>query len=406
MIGFTEAVQKGILLLDGAMGTELQRAGLPAGAAPEVWNLSEPAKVEAIHRAYLEAGAEILETNTFGANPLKLAHYGLAEEVGPLNQAGVELARRAASGGAWVVGSVGPTGRLLAPLGDLDPEEALRGYALQAGALAAAGADAINIETMSDMAEMRLALLGALATGLPVMAEFVFERNGRTLFGSPPEVIGAFLAGFPVLAAGTNCGLTPELLPPILEGLRKTWRGPLVAQPNAGQAGDYLGAEEFAAAAASLVERGATIVGGCCGTTPAHIARLRAELAPHRAALPPTGEAAPFLASRTEVRSLSALPAGATVFVRDEGQDLFAEALPYQDAEAIVFDLTAVEMPPRRLGQVLAGLWPALRPPAIFCASEPETLAAAILSYPGRPGAAGDPSLAEKARELGALWLA
>lgn len=405
MKSLAEAVGSSVLLLDGAMGTQLQEAGLPPGVAPEWWNLAEPVKVEAIHRAYREAGAQMLETNTFGANPVKLAHFGLAAQAAELNRAAVELARKAAGDEAWVVASIGPTGRMLAPLGDLDPEEAAAAYTLQASALAAAGVDAINIETMADMVEMRLALLAALSTGVPVMAEFTFEPNGRTLFGSSPEAVGAFLAGFPLLAAGVNCGLTPDLLSPIIEGIGKTWPGPLVVQPNAGRPGSYLGPEEFAVATASLQEKGASILGGCCGTGPAHIAHLRRALSSRASSLRPLRkEALPCLASRTEARMVSSLPREPVVTVKDEGQDLLGEALAYQEAETVLFDLTSVRMAPRLLRETLAGIWPVLRPPVVFCASRPEVLTAAILSYPGRPGATGDPSLAEKARELGALW--
>ncbi|MGQ9780339.1 MAG: homocysteine S-methyltransferase family protein [Bacillota bacterium] len=406
MKSLAEAVKNDVLLLDGAMGTQLQEAGLPPGVAPEWWNLAEPAKVEAIHRAYREAGAQMLETNTFGANPIKLAHFGLAAQAAEINRAAVELARKAAGEEAWVVASVGPTGRVLAPLGDLDPEEAAAAFTLQASALAAAGVDAINIETMADMVEMRLALLAALSTGLPVMAEFTFEPNGRTLFGSPPEAVGAFLAGFPLLAAGINCGLTPDLVPPVLEGIGATWPGPLIVQPNAGRPGSYLGPEEFAAATASLQEKGASVLGGCCGTGPAHIAHLRRALSSYPSLRPRQKEPLPFLASRTAARKVAFLPPGPVIAVKDEDQDLLTEALACQEAEVVVFDLTSARMAPRLLRETLAGLWPVLRPPVIFYASNPEVLAAAILSYPGRPGATGDPSLAGKARELGALWFA
>ncbi|NLG85086.1 MAG: hypothetical protein GX493_10875 [Firmicutes bacterium] len=400
------AVKDEVLLLDGAMGTQLQAAGLPPGMAPEWWNLAEPAKVEAIHRAYREAGARILEPNTFGANPIKLAHFGLATQAAEINRAAVELARKAAGEKAWVVASMGPTGRVLAPLGDLDPEDAAAAFELQASALAAAGVDAINIETMADMVEMRLAILAALATGLPVMAEFTFAPNGRTLFGTTAEAAGAFLAGFPLIAAGLNCGLTSDLIPPVLEGLATTWPGPLIVQPNAGQPGSYLGPEEFAASAAALQEKEASLLGGCCGTGPAHIERLRQVLSSRPSGRPRQKEPLPFLSSRTTARMVSSLPSGPVIAVKDEDGDLLTEALAWQEAEAVVFDLTYPGLAPRLLRETLAGLWPVLSSPVIFYASHPEVLTAAILSYPGRPGATGDPALAGKARELGALWFA
>lgn len=406
MAGLAEAVRGAdrCLILDGAMGTQLHEAGLPPGTAPELWNVMEPAKVMAVHRAYLAAGVEMIETNTFGANPVKLASFGLAERTEELNRAGVELARQAAAGGAWVIGSMGPCGRLLAPLGDLSAAEAAAGFARQARALAAAGVDAINIETMADLAEMRLAIAAALAAGLPVMAEAVFAENGRTMFGAPPEVVGVFFSGFPLLAAGTNCGLTPEELAPLLPRLRSGWTGPLLVQANAGRPGSYLGAEEFAAATVRLAEMGAAIIGGCCGTGPEHIASLRDKLRHKKAAQRP-GAKPGMIASRDRVAVAPELSACPRVAVRDGEEDLFTAAQDLGEVEVIAFDLTGYAGDPGEIGRSLALFWPTVSQPAILIADHREVLAAAIGSYPGRPGASGPSALAGTAQELGALWI-
>jgi len=238
------------------------------------------------------------------------------------------------------------------------------------------------------------------------MAEVVLAQNGRTLYGSPPEVVGAYLAGFPLTAAGVNCGLTPAALAPYLPELRSAWTGPTIAQPNAGQPGDYLGPEEFASAAAALAESGATLLGGCCGTTPEHIARLRRELAAREMAPVPAGPiSVKMVASRTQARVLESLSSAPVVAVTGEDQDLFQAAQPHGQAAAIVFDLTRVAMSPSLLGRLLAALWPALGAPVVFLADRDEILAAAITSYPGRPGASGPQALSGTARRLGALWL-
>lgn len=406
MQDFANAVATRRLMLDGAMGTLLQEADLPVGVPPELWNVQAPEKVAAAHLAYLEAGAEIVETNTFGGSPAKLGLYGLAERAVELNRAGAALARKAVGDRAWVLGSLGPSGRLLAPFGDLDPGEAAAGFQLQAAALAAGGVDAINIETMSDLIELRLAIMAALATGLPVLAEVALAPNGRTLYGSPPEAVGAFFAGFPLVAAGANCGLAPDVLAPLLPGFRRAWRGALIAQPNAGQPGNYLDPEAFAVTVAGLADLGATLLGGCCGTTPAHLAALRQELG-RRPSVAPAIQPVPqpFISSRHTIRPLSALPTGPTVPVRDEEQDLQAEIEACGEAEAIILDLDPAGMSPAVLGSWLAGCWPALNVPIVFRADREEILTAAIASYPGRPGACGPNGLAAAAGRLGALWL-
>lgn len=270
-----------LLAGDGAMGTMLQAAGLPAGACPEVWNVERPEVVESILRSYRKAGAELLETNTFGGSPAKLGAYGLAERCAELNRAAAESARRAAGDDALVVGSIGPTGQLLEPLGPLAEAEAQDGFRKQAEALAEGGADVLCVETMTDLAEALLALRAARTTGLPVLVTMTYETTPRgyfTIMGVDPVRAARELEAAGAAGVGTNCGTGPESMVDLVRQLRQATALPILVQPNAGLpelAGDTLRypatPEAMAAFVVPLVEAGATIVGGCCGTTPDHV---------------------------------------------------------------------------------------------------------------------------------------
>ena len=275
-----------IHIFDGAMGTMLQAGGLKAGACPEEMNLIAPDVVKNIHLQYLAAGADIIESNTFGASRLKLDHYGFEDRVKEFNTAAVRIAKDAiaASGkAAKVAGSMGPTGRFIEPLGDLDFEEAYQAFHEQASALAAAGADYLIIETCIDIQEMRAALLAAKdATDLPVICQLSYSEDGRTVTGTDPQSAAVILDGLGADIIGVNCSLGPAELLPVVATLAENCRVPISVQPNAGM--PYLkdgktcfpmGAEEFGTYGPKLLAAGATYLGGCCGTTPAHIAALK-----------------------------------------------------------------------------------------------------------------------------------
>ncbi|MBR6711686.1 MAG: homocysteine S-methyltransferase family protein [Selenomonadaceae bacterium] len=269
-----------IEIFDGAMGTMLQAGGLKAGACPELMNVEAPEVVKRIHRAYIEAGATIIETNTFGASSVKLAHYGLAGRVRELNFAAVKIAKSA--GNVKVAGSIGPTGRFIAPLGDLDFDEAYKIFREQSEALAAAGADFLIIETCIDIQEMRAALLAAKdACNLPIICQLSYSEDGRTVTGTDPQSAAVILEAMGASVIGVNCSLGPEQLVPVVKTLAENCRVPISVQPNAGM--PYLedgktkfpmDAKTFGAWGAKLVEAGATYLGGCCGTTPDHIREL------------------------------------------------------------------------------------------------------------------------------------
>ena len=270
------------VFLDGAMGTQLQRRGLPLGAVPELANLEHPDWLADIHRSYVEAGSDILYANTFGANREKLARSG--RTVAEVVSAGVALARQAAADRALVALDVGPLGQLLEPNGTLRFEEAYDRFAEVMEAGAAAGADLVVIETMADLNEARAALLAAKErTSLPVLVSMSFEADRRTFLGCGVASMALTLSGLGADAIGINCSLGPLEMAPLVDELKRWTDLPLLLKPNAGlpdpAGGGYdIGPEQFAAALAGLGRAGVQLLGGCCGTGPEHIALLRREL--------------------------------------------------------------------------------------------------------------------------------
>lgn len=281
----TQLYSPNILVADGALGTFLQTQGLPPGMSPEVWNIEEPEMVRSIHQAYLAAGAQILTANTFGGNRLRLPDAVQGHPRADLVRLGVALARGVAGESAWVAGSMGPTGRLIEPYGDLSCDQAEEAYAEQAALMAEAGADIILIETMTDVLEARAALRGAKrASRLPVFVTFAFEANGRTMMGDPAAEVAEEIQTLGADAVGANCGAGPEAVVTALRQMARATTLPLIAQPNAGLPrlqpdGETVWdstPDEFAERVRVLLELGARIVGSCCGSTPAHTLAIRA----------------------------------------------------------------------------------------------------------------------------------
>ena len=278
-----ERLKSSILILDGGMGTQLQAAGLPLGTLPEEWNITHPEEIIKIHTAYLQAGSNVIYTNTFGANCLKFGDR--TEEI---VTAAVRNAKEAAKGfkNTFVALDIGPTGRLLKPLGDLEFERAVEVFKRTIVAGVAAGVDIIAVETMNDLYELKAAVLAAKeACDLPVFATAVFGRDCLTMSGGTPEATVALLEGLGVDALGANCSLAPAELTQVVDRMLKVSSTPVIIKPNAGlpeerDGNTYysLSPQEFAEDMAVLAQKGVTVLGGCCGTTPQYILELTQKL--------------------------------------------------------------------------------------------------------------------------------
>ncbi len=289
------------LLADGATGTNYFAMGLETGDAPELWNLEFPKRVSALHEAFIEAGADILLTNSFGGTRHRLKLHKAEGRVAEINRAAANLARVAADAAdreIVVAGSIGPTGEILAPIGPLAESDAAEAFAEQAAALAEGGADVLWIETMSSVEELKAAVAGAATTGLPLAATMSFDTNGRTMMGVTPAQVAQLVHGLnpPLAAYGGNCGVGPAELMAAIVNLRDAAESEdvLIAKSNCGipeyVEGEivYSGTPELMADYARLaLDAGVRIIGGCCGTTPEHIRVMRDALETHTAGAVP-----------------------------------------------------------------------------------------------------------------------
>jgi 5-methyltetrahydrofolate--homocysteine methyltransferase len=281
------------LLADGATGSNLFERGLQSGDAPELWNADHPDRVAALHRSFIDAGADIILTNSFGGTRHRLKLHRAEHRVGELNETAASIARREAARAERVVlvgGSMGPTGEIFQPLGPLDPVTALESFSAQAAGLARGGADVLWIETMSSIEETEAAIAGARTTGLPVVATLSFDTNGRTMMGITPLDLAGLQRRHRLEGCGSNCGTGPsELVASIVNLANAADAGAvLVAKANCGipqfvdGAIRFNGTPELMARYACLAyDAGARIIGGCCGTTPEHLSIMRRALERH-----------------------------------------------------------------------------------------------------------------------------
>ena len=282
---FRSLLNSHIIVLDGATGTNLQKAGMPVGVCPEEWILKHPETMITLQREYICSGTNILYAPTFSANRIKLAEYGLVDQIETINKELVALSKEAIAkegNRGYVAGDLTMTGQMLYPMGKLRMEELIDIYKEQAGYLLEAGVDLFVVETMMSLAETRAAVIAIREIcDLPIMASLTFQENGRTLYGTDPKTAVVTLQSLGVDVVGVNCSTGPEEMVPIISEMKEYANIPIMAKPNAGMPVLVDGAtiyemtpEAFAAAGRKLVEAGANIVGGCCGTTPKHIAAL------------------------------------------------------------------------------------------------------------------------------------
>ena len=394
------------LVIDGAMGTMLQATGLAVGERPELLSITHPAQVRAIHEAYVAAGAEVITANTFGANALKLGDAATVAEV-----FAASIARAREAGARYVAGDIGPTGSLLRPLGTLSFDEAYELFAEQARAAEAAGADLIIIETMTDLAEARAAVLAVKEqTNLPILATMTFEADGRTFLGTTPEAAAVTLDALGADAVGINCSLGPAEIRPFVKRMLSVTSKPIMVQANAGlprvEQGKTvfdIGPEAYAHAVTAIVEDGASIIGGCCGTTPAYTSLL-AELARERT--PRVRRIAPALTVASAQRCI-ALPAHEHRIavigerlnptgkkrlqqaLRQENMDYLAsQAISQEEQGADILDLN-VGLPEldevRLMERASEQLQASTTLPLQFDATDPVAIEAACRRYPGKP---------------------
>lgn len=396
------------LIIDGAMGTQLQARNLAGvGAIPELLNFSHPDDITAIHADYVAAGAEVITTNTFGANSHKLAD---AASVAEVYQAAANCAR--AAGARYVAGDVGPIGALLEPLGTLSFDEAYDLFAEQIDAIVAADCDLVLIETMADLREAKAALLAAREhCNLPVIVTMTFGEDGRTFLGTTPEVAAVTLSSMGAQAVGLNCSLGPEELLGAAQSMARRLRCPLVTQPNAGLPRVEDGCtiydvtpEDFAAAMSCMLDAGANIVGGCCGTSPAHIARLRDAVDARQSVAPRAFECACVLTSAQEAVVLPDNSARIAVIgerINPTGKPKLKAALRAGDLDYVVGEAVAQQEAGADVLDVNVGL-PEIDEPSVLCAaveklqatvtlplvidsSDPAAIEAAVRGYTGKP---------------------
>jgi 5-methyltetrahydrofolate--homocysteine methyltransferase len=412
---FLQAVETRVLLSDGAKGTGLLARGLPAGHLADAWNLERPDAVRALHGEYVAAGSDVLITNSFRANRAALAaHPDLADRVHEINRAAAANARAAAGDDRWVGGSLSMTGRLLRPHGDLDFDAARAIFREQAEGLVAGGVDFLQLETMGDLLEVKAAVQGIReATALPIVALMTFDESLRTLTGSPPEVVAVTLEALGVDLVGANCSLGPDGILRVLAAMREVATLPLVAQPNAGLPQDEGGRLVYPATPADMagfvdryVDLGCRLVGGCCGTTPAHLAAMAAVVRRRQEPRPVgAGEARPVrLASRHAVVACGAghgpvvvgeriNPTGRAAFaaaLRAGRVEVVAEAARAQAAAgAAALDVNVgvpdADEPALMAAAVLAATQAAPGLPLCLDSPRPEALEAGLKVAPGRP---------------------
>ena len=402
---------KSLLFFDGGMGTMLQKNGLKGGEIPETLNITNPELIEKIHTEYLEAGADIITSNTFGANPLKAEE--LCQDVCELAQKGIEIAKACAKKYStpqkprFVAFDMGPTGKLLEPLGDLSFDECYESFKTVAITAEKSGADLVIIETMSDTLEAKAAVLAVKEnTNLPIFCTMTFDENGKTLTGADVVVMCAILEGLGADCIGINCGLGPKQITAMMEELAKYASIPIMAQPNAGlpQIVDGktvydVSPEEFGRECENIAAMGASVLGGCCGTTPDHIRKLIECCSTYKPKV--TDKPFTVVASYSKAVFLDNRPVIIGERINPTGKKKFKEALKNQDIDYILNEAFSQTEAGANILDVNVGLpeidecstmekavkaiSSAVNLPLQIDSSDPKTLERALRIYNGKP---------------------
>ncbi len=408
----TNWLSERFFILDGASGTGLQQRGLPKGVCPEMWVLDNPEVIQSIHQDYFDAGSDAVYSCTFGASAPKLAEWGITnQDIGDINRRLVEITRKIVPEGKFLAGDIGPTGCLIDPAGPLLFEEAIEIYKEQIAGLIAGGVDFLVIETMLDIQETRAALIAAREiSDLPVMACMTFETSGRTLSGTTPEAAAVTLRSLGACAVGCNCSTGPNEMKPVVTRMYESSGLPVLAKPNAGLpqvvAGDTVfpaGPDSFARDTAALADCGASLLGGCCGTTPAHIGALKKALGENKPK--PPAVLPPGLLQLTSSRELVTVSVDQPVTIIGEKinptgrkklqtalrEGRFGEVtrLAEEQAEAgaglidVNVGMSGVDEP-KLMCEVVKNLSVSSPLPLCLDSASPEALARALRLYPGR----------------------
>ncbi|MGD9687291.1 MAG: homocysteine S-methyltransferase family protein, partial [Desulfobacter sp.] len=411
-----EIINKRILILDGATGTEMQKRGLPPGVSPELWSMENPEVSADIYRAYARAGSDMLYTCTFGGTPWKLEEFGAADKTEQINckiaQNAVKVADELSEREGirpLIVGDIGPCGRFIMPFGDLDFEQAVLGFKRQVRGLIDGGVDLFVIETQIDIQESRAALLAVkeLCAGF-TMVSMTFDETGHSLNGTTPEAMAVTLESLGADVVGVNCSTGPKEMLDIIRRIRKMVQIPVMAKPNAGmpvikdnETVFPMAADEFSTFAKPFAEAGVNIMGGCCGTTPTHIAKLAQsmeglvplERKPVETAMLSSATQALITGSNSTIRIIGErinptgkkilqgeLKAGNMAYVRNLARDQAAAGADLLDINAGMPGIDEKQT----LLDIISSVVPVVSLPLVIDSSDPDVVEAAVRYYPGR----------------------
>lgn len=419
---FISEIRKRVLVFDGSKGYMLQRLGMKGGECPELWNTIHSDEVCKVYRSYKEAGSDVIQTNTFQGNRIQLEKYSLGDKVYELNYEGTRLAKEIMGRDGFVAASIGPTGMLFEPAGDLTFNKAYDVFKEQVKAVVDGGADVINFETFTDLAEIRAALLAAKdVTDIPVICSVSFESNGKTLMGSDPFTVAVVLKSLGAEMIGTNCSCGPEHMLDTVRKLSEAGGVFLSVKPNAGLPelieGEIVyreSADKFAELAGQFVKYGARLIGGCCGTTPEFIRAIRDKIKGIEpvAVSNRTGKIITSgvkclaietmsnieigrLSTEDDNELLNALKAGDVDIITEKAMDLSVEGY-----DAIYINIDEAGIEENLLGSVVNIAQGYIKEPFIIETKAPKALANALRLYKGKAGVVLNSSLGDDMQEL------